>query len=252
MIVTHPSDGFENAAAFVLTDAPAPAGENGNGAAPGGPLTGEELERARRNKKATGQPRGRPASGARAAAGAPSSGNARPAASGPISDPEKPKPLPPPPPIDPARIEGMFRDVINPTLAKLGADPFTEKELRDGAKVIAPLWDDYAAKAAAQGTTRIDPVVAAFWMWFVPTAAPRALQASLAIYARIKARRQAKKGAGFDGETTADENARRAAAGAPAGGEAPAPADFRQGDGRPEPIGNIGRGQIPLRSPGLA
>lgn len=243
--MTHPTDGFESAAASVLGDPNAPASTNGGApaaaGAPGAPLSGAELEKARRQKKATGQPRGRPASGG----AAPSSGNARASYSGPVSSPEQPKPLPPPPPIDPARIEALFRDAVNPFLVKLGAEPFTDKETKDGAKVIAPLWDDYAAKAAAQGSSKIDPLWAAFWLWAVPVAGPRALQATLVIIARIKAKRAAAKGAGFDDATTAAENASRA------GGEAPAPSTFRPAD-VPDPVGNIGRGQIALRTPGLA
>lgn len=110
------------------------------------PATGKKRGHGR-----TGNPRGRPPG--------TSSGPKTPRPSASVVGDVK-GPLPPPvapvvavkvAPINPAQLEGLLRKVDAKLAERLGMDPLSNNDVREGAEVFAPILDHYAPLLAEKG-----------------------------------------------------------------------------------------------------
>lgn len=75
------------------------------------------------------------------------------------------------PDLEGVQLRGIFEQLINPALVKLGATPFSAQEVKQGADALAPVANHYA-KAKAESLSIWGPLM----VFGVTAGAPRAAE----------------------------------------------------------------------------
>ena len=178
-----PGDAFVSAVESVR-----PAGSASPDELPGAGASAPEPTPAakKRSHVATGNPRGRPPGSGKGKSSSSSSSSSRSsssASSAPVQDP--PVEIKP---VVGAQLENIWRDIVNPTLVKLGATPFSAQEIKAGGEALAPVVNHYA-KAKAEAVS----VWGGLIFFGLTAGAPRIVEVALVAWQRIKAKREAEK-----------------------------------------------------------
>ena len=92
------------------------------------------------------------------------------------------------PELDGRQLRGIFEQLVNPALVKLGATPFSAEEVKQGSEALAPVANHYA-RAKAESLSIWGPLM----VFGVTAGAPRAAEVIGQQIRRIRAKRNGAK-----------------------------------------------------------